>query len=326
MRKPRLVIAGGAGYLGQILGKYFRDRGWIILILSRRGTRSEHDGLNFVPWDGETLGSWTSVLQSADAIVNLAGRTVNCRYTSRHRQEIYDSRLRSTRLLGEAVSRCEKPPPVWINASSATIYRHAMDRPMDEHAGEIGTGFSVDVCQKWERTLEEANTAHTRKVALRSALVLGTGAGGVFEAFARIVRIGLGGTLGSGEQLVSWVHSLDFCRAMAWLIEHNSVSGAINCASPQPVTNREFMAAFREALRMRVGLPAPSWLLEIGALFLRTETELLLKSRWVLPRRLLESGFEFTYPHIGDALAQVTAASRALGSGPPRLGLRAEGT
>jgi hypothetical protein len=256
-----------------------------------------------VPWDGATLGDWQRELDGAAAVINLAGRSVNCRYDERHRREIYESRLRSTAVLGAAIAACAAPPPVWLNSSSATIYRDARDRPMDEATGEHGTGFSVDVCEKWERAFFAAPTPSTRRVALRSALVLGRG-DGVMEAFARIVRLGLGGTLGRGDQRMSWVHVEDFARAVEWLLTH-PLEGPVNCAAPNPLPNREFMAALRKAYRQPVGLPAAAWMLEIGAFFLRTETELLLKSRWVLPQRLQEAGFAFRYPDLASALAEI---------------------
>jgi uncharacterized protein (TIGR01777 family) len=234
-------------------------------------------------------------------VVNLAGRSVNCRYNARNRQEIYDSRLDSTRAVGEAIAACETPPPVWLNASSATVYRHALDRPMDEATGEIGTGFSVDVCLKWEQALRDAPTPRTRKVALRTALVLGPGEGGVMEAFLRLVRLGLGGTMGRGDQFVSWVHVGDFLGALDFLIDRQ-LEGAVNVAAPNPLTNREFMAALRRACRVPAGLPAAAWMLEIGAVFLGTETELILKSRRVVPGRLLAAGYQFRFPEAQEAL------------------------
>jgi len=298
----RVVLPGGSGFLGRSLAHYFVSQGREVVILSRQASRTE-PGVRWTPWDGATLGDWRRELDGAAAVINLAGRSVNCRYDESHRREIYESRLRSTSVLGEAIAGCEAPPPVWINSSSATIYRDARDRPMDEASGEHGTGFSVDVCEQWERTFFVACTPSTRRVALRSALVLGRG-DGVMEAFERIVRLGLGGTLGRGDQRVSWVHVEDYSRAVDWLLEH-PLEGPVNCASPNPLPNREFMAALRKAYRQPVGLPAAAWMLEIGAYLLRTETELLLKSRWVLPRPLLEAGFHFRYPDLASALAEI---------------------
>jgi uncharacterized protein (TIGR01777 family) len=312
-----IVMPGGAGYLGRHLASYFAGRGDRVVILTRHPKR--HEGpIRQLAWDGKTLGDWAAALEGAQAVVNLAGRTVNCRYNAKHKREIYDSRLESTRVIGQAIAGCANPPAVWINSSSATIYRHALDRAMDEKTGEIGMGFSVDVCQKWEEALNQAAAPGTRKVALRTAIVFGPGAGGPFEAFRRVVKLGLGGTMGRGDQFVSWVHSRDFCRAVEFLIGRNDMSGPVNVASANPIPNREFMRIFRRVLHKRIGLPAARWMLEIGAFFLRTETELLLKSRWVVPGRLLEAGFEFEFPEFGAALENIVRQSQgseeALGS------------
>jgi len=299
-----IIIPGGDGYLGRHLSDYFAGNGHNVIVLSRR-PRESRGAICYAQWDGKTIGPWAEMLNGADAVVNLAGRSVNCRYTKANRDEIYSSRLDSTRLIGQAIAAANDPPKVWLNSSSATIYRHALDRPMDESTGEFGSDFSVDVCQKWEQTLADAPAPRTRKVAMRTAMVFGPGHGGVFEAFYNIVRLGLGGTLGRGDQMVSWIHLLDFCCAVQWLIEHEQLSGAVNVCAPHPIPNRDFMRIFRQVCHKRIGLPAARWLLEIGAVFLRTETELLLKSRWVLPARLLASGFEFKFPVFRNALENI---------------------
>ena len=309
---PKVVIPGGAGYLGSILTEYFVAQGKEVVILTRKPRPSEGN-VHFIEWDGETFGDWVYHLSGAGAVINLAGRTVNCRYTPKNRQEIYDSRLNSTRILGIAIECLNNPPPLWINSSSATIYRHAEDRPMDEKTGELGDGFSPDVCKKWEQTLFEAKTPQTRRVALRSTMVFGRGKGGVCEAFYRVVKRGLGGTMGNGKQYVSWIHSDDFCRAIAWIMDHEALDGTINCASPNPISNEFFMSLFREACGMKVGLPATRWMLEFGAFFLKTETELLLKSRWVVPTLLKESGFTLKYPHFKGALDAILSDPRGTG-------------
>jgi uncharacterized protein (TIGR01777 family) len=251
-------------------------------------------------------------VDGADAVVNLAGRTVNCRYTAKHRREIYDSRLLSTRVIGEAIAAARRPPGVWVNSSSATIYRDARDRAMDEATGEIGTGFSVDVCQQWEAAFTGAATpAGVRKVALRTAIAIGAGAGGAFEAFVRVVRLGLGGRMGDGGQFVSWVHVRDFCRAVEFVIGRGDLAGAVNVAAPNPVTNAEFMRVLRRACGRRIGLPAMRWMLEAGAFALRTETELLLKSRRVVPGRLLAAGFEFEFPEVAEAVGEILGRGAA---------------
>ena len=301
----KIVIPGGAGYLGKALTAYFAALGYEIVILSRQAQNSSQKNIRFVAWDGETLGAWQQEFEGAAAIINLAGRTVNCRYNEINKKEIYDSRLKSTKVVGEAIAKCSSLPKVWMNASSATIYRDAEDRAMDEATGEIGTGFSVDVCQYWERAFNEASTPHTRKVALRTSIVFGKGEGGPYEAFRNVVKLGLGGTLGKGTQYVSWIHLEDFCRSLQWLLEHEELTGAFNLAAPNPLKNSEFMSSLRQACGMSFGLPAMDWMLEIGAFFLQTETELLLKSRRVVPTRLLASGFVFKYSTFDSALSEI---------------------
>ncbi|MCU0491013.1 MAG: TIGR01777 family oxidoreductase [Chloroflexaceae bacterium] len=302
--KRKIVIPGGAGYLGQAFAAHFAAQGDQVYILSRRA-QPDAGNIHYLAWDGATLGPWASVFDGADAVINMAGRTVNCRYNARNKRQIYDSRLRSTRVIGQAIATCARPPRVWLNASSATIYRDADDREVDEASGEIGSGFSVDVCQKWEFELWNSPTPHTRKVALRMAVVFGRGKGGPAEAFANIVRLGLGGTQGNGRQYVSWIHMADCIRSLEWLLAHEALSGPVNLAAPNPLPNREFMRTFRQMCRQPIGLPANRLMLEVGAFFLRTETELLLKSRRVVPGRLRESGFSFAYPTFAEALHEI---------------------
>ncbi|MCW5557554.1 MAG: TIGR01777 family oxidoreductase, partial [Verrucomicrobiae bacterium] len=246
-------------------------------------------------------------LEGVDAVINLSGRSVDCRYTDRNRRLILDSRIESTRVLGEAIAACRQPPAVWMNASTATIYRHSFDRPMDEATGEIGAtpeardAFSIEVATAWEAALDRAATGAVRKVALRAAMVLGR-EGGVFPVLRRLVRLGLGGRMGTGRQYMSWIHAEDFCRAAAWILDHPGSRGPINLAAPEPVPNAAFMAAMRRHCGLPVGLPAARWMLEAGALVLRTETELILKSRRVVPGRLLAEGFRFRFPTLDSAL------------------------
>ena len=316
MPQKRLVLPGGNGYLGRHLAGWFSAKGWDVTVLSRRADPVCADAVGSakaLPWDGQSLGPWAAALDGADAVVNLAGRTVNCRYTAANRREIYASRLDSTRVLGQAIAAAAAPPPVWVNAASATIYRHAEDRPMDELTGELGSDFSCDVCKQWEAEQFAAATPHTRRVAMRAAMVMGPGRGGVYEAFRGIARRGLGGTLGPGTQFVSWVHVDDFCRAVEFLIDPAAggtgggpaLEGAVNVASPNPIPNRDFMRLLRRAVGARIGLPATRWMLEVGAIVLRTETELLLKSRRVVPTRLLEAGFTFAFPDWGAAARDI---------------------
>lgn len=308
--KPRLIIAGGSSFLGGVLAKHFADRGWETVVLTRR-PRRQAGTVRQVFWDGETLGEWTNELEGARALINLAGRSVNCRYHARNRKLLLGSRLNSTRVLGEAIARCANPPPVWLNSSTATIYKHNFGPAWNE-AGEIGGCpvakdiFSVHIAMEWERVFNEANTPHTRKVALRSAMVLGHGKNSVLPNLLRLARLGLGGRLAGGGQFVSWIHQEDFCRAVEWIIEHGEFRGPVNLAAPNPVTNAEFMATIRKVCRAPFGLPASRWMLEVGAFFLRTETELLIKSRRVVPGKLLSSDFGFKFPDLKPAIEDLT--------------------
>jgi uncharacterized protein (TIGR01777 family) len=299
----KIVIPGGAGYLGTVLVDYYTQRNYKVVVLSRKPHHSRNL-LRYAQWDGVTLGDWAEELEDATAVINLSGRSVNCRYTPENKQEIYDSRLLSTKVLGEAIAKCTQPPPVWINSSSATIYRDSIDEPMDDETGELGEGFSVDVCQKWEKALEDACTPRTRKVAARTAMVFGYNSE-VAKTFKKLVKFGLGGKQGSGKQYMSWIHEVDFASSIQWIVRHDELNGSVNIASPNPVTNAEFMQTLRSVCNMPIGLPATPWMLEIGAQVLNTETELLLKSRRVVPKRLLDSGFRFRFPQLRGALESI---------------------
>ena len=309
----KVAIPGGAGQVGTILARALHADGHEVIVLSRQPQATPW---RTVAWDGVTLGPWAREVDGSDVVINLAGRSVNCRYTPGHRQEILESRVQSTRVVGAAIADARRPPRVWLQASTATIYAHRYDAANDEATGSIGGReadvpsdwhFSIEVAQAWERALEEAATPATRKVALRSAMTMSPDAGGIFDTLLALVRRGVGGTAGDGRQFVSWIHFEDFVRATRWLIDHDEIDGTVNVAAPNPVPNEEFMRALREAAGVRVGLPATKWMLEIGAVFMRTETELILKSRRVVPRRLLESGFVFDYPIWKAAAADLCA-------------------
>lgn len=298
----RIVIPGGSGQVGALLSRAFLDEGHEVVVLSRRPARHS---ARVVEWDGETSGPWIGELDGADVVINLAGRSVNCRYHARNRRQIKDSRIRSTRVVGQAIARCSRPPRVWLQASTATIYAHRHDSANDENSGIIGGDepdapkswrFSIDVATAWEREFDRADTAATRKVLMRSALTMSPDRGGIFSAFLGLTRWGLGGPAGDGRQYVSWIHELDFVRAVRWLIDHEEIAGPVNIAAPTPLPNAEFMRALRDAWGIGFGLPAARWMLEVAALFHRTETELLLKSRRVVPGRLTEQGFDFRFP------------------------------
>ena len=274
-----------------------------------------------VRWDGETLGAWAEEIDGAEVVVNLAGRSVDCRYHAENRRLIKESRERSTRIVGAAIARASRPPRVWLQASTATIYAHRHDAPNDETTGVLGGSepdapdtwrFSIDVARAWERALTDAATPHTRKVLLRSAMTMSPDRGGIFDTLLSLVRYGLGGRAGDGRQYVSWIHDQDFVRAILWLISHDEIDGPVNLAAPDPLPNSEFMRTLREAWGMPLGLPATAGMLEIGALLLRTETELILKSRRVIPGRLLEAGFTFQFPTWAAAAENLCQRWRAM--------------
>ena len=298
----KVVIPGGAGQVGTVLARAFHGAGYHVVTLSRRPQAAPW---RVVEWDGQRVGPWASELEGADAVINLAGRSVNCRYTASNRQEILSSRVTSTRAVGMAIARARRPPTAWLQMSTATIYAHRFDAPNDERTGIIGGAerdvpdtwrFSIDVAKAWEEAATEIPTPQTRTVLLRSAMVMSPDRSGVFDTLLSLVRFGLGGRAGSGRQYISWIHETDFVRAVMWLLEHDGVIGAVNLAAPAPLPNAEFMRALRNAWGMPIGLPATEWMVAIGAMVMRTETELVLKSRRVVPGRLVEDGFAFEFP------------------------------
>jgi len=303
MRYKKIVLAGGNGYLGRVLAEYYRPLAEEIVILSRR-EKVQDGNIKTVLWDGKTEGAWKNSLNEADMLINLCGKNVNCRYTKKNQQEIIHSRVIPAKLLGKVIGEMQHPPGLWINVTSATIYRHAEDRPQDEETGEIGTGFSVKVCQNWEEAFFGTNTPNTRKVALRMGIVLGSH-DSAFPRLLNLVRFGLGGKQGDGQQYVSWIHEQDAAKCTEWIMQHKDLQGIINCVAPQPVKNEALMASIRQVYGVPFGLPSPAWLLEIGAKLIGTETELILKSRWVLPKRLAASGYSFVFPNIDYAVKDI---------------------
>jgi uncharacterized protein len=294
--EKKIVIAGGTGFIGQYLQKKFLEKGENVIIISRQSPN--------VSWDrpDEIVQS----LEGADMLINLAGKSVDCRYNEKNKADIFKSRTDTTNILGKALLQCQNPPPLWINSSTATIYRHAEDRPMTEEGGDIGTGFSVEVAKEWEKAFFSFSLPGTRQAALRIAIVLGPD-GGVMTPYKNLVRFGLGGVQGPGTQKFSWIHVEDLYRIILFLNEEEELSGVFNCSSPDPVTNREFMANLRNVKNKKIGLPTPKWMLEAGAVFIKTETELVLKSRWVIPERLEKAGFVFQYDTLEKALRQILA-------------------
>ncbi len=313
----KIVIAGGSGQVGRILTRAFLAERHEVVVLSRTKCNSV---ARVVGWDGKTLGGWSQEIDKSDVVINLAGRSVDCRYNARNRREMMDSRVDSTRAIGAAIAKSSDPPRAWLQASTATIYSHRYDAPNDDLTGIIGGNepnapqtwrFSIDVAKAWESAANEFDLPCTRKMLLRSAMTMSPDKGGIFDVLLGLIRKGLGGTCGNGRQYVSWIHEYDFIAAVRWLIDHE-LSGPVNLAAPEPLPNADFMRVLREAWRTRIGLPATSWMLEAGAFLLRTETELILKSRRVTPARLLKEGFQFRYPTWPQAAEELCQSWRRL--------------
>lgn len=309
----RVILPGGSGQIGQMLARHFIARGCDVVVLSRSPAVTGAQWRT-APWDGRTIGAWADEIDGADVVINLAGRSVNCRYNPANRRAMLESRVDSTCVVGQAIAQAARPPRVWLQASTATIYAHRYYAPNDERHGRLGGDepgaprswrFSIEVARAWEAALDAAPTPGTRKVAMRSAMTMSPDRGGIFDVLYTLARRGLGGPAGDGRQYVSWIHERDFIRAVEWLIEHEDVAGPVNLAAPNPLPNAEFMRILRRAAGAGWSFAQPRWLLELGAVFMRTETELLLKSRRVIPGRLLEAGFAFEFPEWAAAAADL---------------------
>jgi uncharacterized protein len=301
LRRRRIVIPGGTGSVGRLLAEHFHGTGDEVVVLSRTVQAAPWTVLQ---WDARSEGDWIDALDGADVCIGLNGRTVNTRSTPKHRSEIYDSRIGPTKLLNRVLRRLRNPPSLWLNASTATIYRHALDHGQDEFSGEIGGtepdvpaswSFSVKVGQDWEAALFANDLPHTRRLALRTSLLMTTQPGTIFAVLSRLARFGLGGTNGPGDQRVSWMHAEDYVRAIDLVIKDESLTGAVNLAAPEAPSNRDFMRVLRRAWCVPFGLPTSETLLKIGAFLMQTEPELVLKSRWVVPARLQAAGFDFRF-------------------------------
>lgn len=311
-----IVIPGGSGQVGTLLARAFHHDGHRVVVFSRRPVPAPW---RVEEWDARTIGPWAAALESADVVINLAGRNVNCRYTPKNRRAILESRVDSASAVGDAIAACAHPPRLWLQASTATIYAHRFDAPNDEATGIPGTQdvdapatwrFSIDVATAWELAAREHAPPGTRLVLLRSAMIMSPDRGGIFATLLGLVRFGLGGPVAGGRQYVSWIHERDFVRSLYWLIDHEALAGAVNIASPNPLPYGDFMRELRHAARMAVGLPATRWMLELGTWALRTESELVLKSRRVVPGRLLDSGFCFEFPEWAEAAANLLGTGR----------------
>lgn len=290
----KIVLAGGTGFIGKYFADKFKTLGYNVLIISRNNAH--------IQWDNKS--EIENALNGAEMLINLAGKSVNCRYNQKNKDEILKSRTATTKILGDAILSCENPPTLWINSSTATIYRHTMDKPMTESEGEIGSGFSVDVATGWEKSFFDFQLLHTRQIALRMAIVLGEG-GGVMEPFVNLVRFGLGGKQGSGKQMFSWLHVEDLFNIILFLQKEKELNGVFNCSAPNPVNNAILMRSLRKTMKASMGLSSPEWMLKMGAVLIGTETELILKSRWVIPDRLTKAGYQFKFPIVDGALEDI---------------------
>jgi uncharacterized protein len=315
MTNKKIIIAGGSGFIGQALCNYFGKNNQVI-VLGRQTNKETGNNfgentieknlaanIQYIKWDGVTQGNWSSYINGADMVINLCGKSVNCRYNTANKKAILASRIDSTNAIATAIKNAIQPPTVWINAASATIYPFATTTARDESFTQFENDFSVEVCKAWEKTIEEAATPFTRKITLRMAIVLGNG--GVMVPYCNLLKYGLGGYQGNGKQMYSWVHIHDVCSMIQWLYEHKNLQGIYNCSSPNAVNNKAFMHTLRQVSHTKFGLPAFTWILTIGAALIGTETELILKSRWVIPTKILSTGFEFKYPFLKESLQQI---------------------
>lgn len=322
--KPIAVIFGANGFLGRYLSRHWAGKGYEIVAVARNRKGWSGDGM-FLPWDGKNSGPWELALEGASVVINLCGRSVDCRYHESNRLQILESRVDSTRAIARAIRQCAKPPALWMNASTATWYRHAEDGPQDEWRGEMGSGFSVDVARAWEETFfREKTPAATRKIALRTGMVMANEKKSVFDVLCRLTRWGLGGTLGSGQQHISWIHMDDWLAALDFLVANPLLDGVFNLTAPESPTNQRFQQQFREELAMPLGLPAAEWMVKLGAWILHTEAELVLKSRWARPLRLEQEGFRWRHRNTANMIADLLSR-RGLEGFFARKGRRAIG-
>ena len=299
----KMVIAGGSGFLGQALIEYFLPKNYEIIVLSRNVKETGNDALRYVEWNAKTMDMWITEIEGVDVLINLTGKSVDCRYNEKNKAEILNSRIQSTEVLGKAIKACAVPPKVWMNSSTATIYKHSLETKMTEENGIIGDDFSMNVAKSWEKSFYGCETPKTIKIALRTSIVLGK-SGGAFLPLKNLTKLGLGGKQGNGKQKVSWIHEHDFCRAVEFLLDENKI-GTFNVTAPNPIPNKDFMKTIRKILKVPFGLFQPKWLLRFGARIIKTEAELILKSRYVIPEKLVASGFQFQYPTAEKAIQEI---------------------
>lgn len=301
----KVIVFAANGFIGNELVDYFLYKAdYCVIAIARKEIKKSASNFKSLIWDGHSVGDWKNELENADLILNLAGRSVNCRYTEDNKTEIYQSRIFSVRAIGKAISECKNPPKVWMNFASATIYMHSYV-PNDEENGIIGSGFSVDVCKRWEKVFYEQDTPNTRKINFRTAIVLGK-SGGVYPVLKKLSKRGLGGTMGNGKQYFSWIHIEDLCRIVEFIFDRQKLEGTFNLSAPHPIPNKELQKCIRKGNFFSLNIPQPKFILELGARLIKTETELILKSRFVVPTRLLKENFVFNYSNISTCIDSFT--------------------
>ena len=303
MMNRKIIIAGGSGFIGKALSSNFKNKGDLVTVFTR-GITQLIDGVNYVHWDGKTVGEWIKNMNQVDVLINLTWKSVDCRYTDENKKEILDSRVDSTTVLSEVINQVEVAPRIWLNASTATIYNSSYDKIMTEEDGEIGDDFSMNVAKSWEAAFFDSNHLNTRKVALRISLILGQNEG-ILPVLKKLTKLGLGGYHGNGKQRFAWMHIDDLINCIEFIIDHDSLVGPIICSTPSGLNNKGFMKAFRKAMNVPFGIPASRLMLKVGAFIMRTEPELILKSRYVSPKKLLDAGFQFKFTNIDKALADL---------------------
>ena len=301
----KIVMAGGTGFLGQLLIKSFienTDQQHDLVVLSRGGVLP--NPVRLVPWNARTLSEWAKEVDGADVVINLTGQSVKCLYTDKKLEILRESRVRSTQVIGQAIRQANKPPALWIQMGTAAIYAHSFDNPHDEATGKIGEAPEIplvwkkisQLAQDWEQAFYSAQTETTRKVLVRSGVVMGLKKGGAFDIFLNLCRFGLGGPVAGGRQMFSWIHEADFVKAMRFLIDKNTIKGPVNMCSPHPLPQAELMKILRDTVNMKWGLPATKWMIQLSAYLTGIDSELSLKSRYVIPKVLMDSGFVFDFP------------------------------
>lgn len=296
----KLIISSGTGFLGKVLIDHFKNRYAEIIILSR-GSSYKVKNVKYLQWDAKTIGSWASEFSNVTHVINLTGKSVDCRYNEKNKKEILASRLDAIDVIAKAISMHDHKPKVWINAASATIYDASFDKPQTEEKGVIGDDFSMNVCKEWEKKFFSYDGYADKMIAMRISMVFGS-QGGVLPVLKKLTRLGLGGKQASGKQMVSWIHATDYAWMTEWLLNKPDADPIYNCCAPNPVTNEEMMRLLREECKKSFGLSQPEWMIKFGAFFLRTEPELVMKSRYVIPERALQQGFKFEKEFMKDAL------------------------